>query len=101
MTHLPNVPAAFLFTNHLLVLVLIQADPMIRIRELSIVIGMTERSTQRIINELEVQSLLEVSREGRRNHYRVVVEREIELPSDDRVTLGQLLATLPLSSTRR
>lgn len=89
-----NIPASLLFGNHLIALAAIQAEPMIRIRELSTLLELTERSTQRVVNDLETAGLIRVSREGRRNHYAVATNVALELPDGRQVSVSRLLDTL-------
>lgn len=94
MTKQILLQSSLLFTNHLRVLLAIRHDPSIRIRELSLVIGLTERSTQRVINDLESLGVVDVSRTGRRNRYAIRDSAEVELPDGGTVPLEALLAPL-------
>src|SRR5437660_1925919 len=66
------------FSNHAHVLALVAAEPEIRLREVAVRLGITERAVQRIVGELESAQLLARAREGRRNRYEV--RREAPLP---------------------
>jgi len=58
-------------TNHALVLCLIAQKPRITAREISMTIGITEKATRNIINDLEADGYVTKKREGRRNRYTV------------------------------
>jgi DNA-binding MarR family transcriptional regulator len=93
-SHEKHVPASLLFGNQLIALAAIQANPMIRIRELSSLLNLTERSTQRVVHDLETAGLITVSREGRRNHYTVTTNVALRLPDGRHVPIDLLLDTL-------
>lgn len=81
-------------TNHTHVLVCLWEDPDLRIRDLAVRSGITERAVQRIVHELVEEGYLELVKEGRRNHYRIVRARTLRHPLEASVQLGTLLTTL-------
>jgi len=91
MTDAQQRPWTFL-TNHARVLVMISQDPEIRLRDLSGVIGITERSAQRIVAELEEAGYLTHERVGRRNLYEVSLDVGLRHPHEQDVEVGILLA---------
>ena len=87
-------------TNHTHVLICLARDSDLRIRDLATEVGITERSVQGIIGDLEAAGALRRRREGRRNRYEVIGT----LPMRHRVerdhTIGELLDVLaPAPST--
>lgn len=58
-------------SNHAHVLICIAAEPEIRMRDVALRVGITERAVQRIVAELEQGGYLTIAREGRRNRYTV------------------------------
>jgi DNA-binding IclR family transcriptional regulator len=58
-------------SNHAHVIICIAAEPEIRMRDVAVRIGITERAVQRIVAELEEGGYLTITREGRRNRYSV------------------------------
>jgi DNA-binding transcriptional ArsR family regulator len=58
-------------SNHAHVLICIAGEPEIRMRDVALRIGITERAVQRIVAELEEGGYLTITREGRRNRYEV------------------------------
>lgn len=84
-------PWTFL-TNHSRVLVLIDGEREIRMRDISAAIGITERSTQRIVADLEEAGYLSHERVGRRNRYEVRPGMSLRHPREQDVEVGLLLA---------
>ena len=90
-------------TNHAHVLLSIAADPDIRLRDVAVSVGITERAAQRIVMELAQTGYLERERVGRRNRYRVHTDRPLRHPMDHLRRVGELLALLsePPATPRR
>jgi len=65
------------FTNHAHVLICLSRDPDMRLRDLAESVGITERAVHRIITELSADGYIEITKEGRRNHYRVLSDRPL------------------------
>jgi DNA-binding transcriptional ArsR family regulator len=61
------------YTHVLLILI---QDPNITIRELSIVLDVTERTALRTLNELEKKGFISIERRGRNNWYRVLLDAQ-------------------------
>lgn len=69
-------PATWGFlTNHALVLVYIVLHPESTVRVIAAGVGVTERATLAILRDLDVDSLVQRRRDGRRNTYSVNFER--------------------------
>jgi predicted transcriptional regulator len=84
--------ASFTFlTNHSHVLLLIAANPEMRMREMALSVGITERAVQRIIDELSTTGYLVVTKEGRRNHYSIVTQKPLRHPVEGHCTIGELI----------
>lgn len=81
-------PWTFL-TNHARVLISISQNPSIRVRD--IVSGITERSTQRIVADLEAAGYLSHEKIGRRNHYSISRNEALRHPHGRSVQIGMLL----------
>jgi len=60
-----------LLTGHGHVLVEVARDPTARIRDIAAVVGLTERTVQVIVADLEAAGYLTRTRAGRRTHYSV------------------------------
>ena len=87
-------------TNHAHVLLCIARDPGVRLRDVAIAVGITERSTQRIIADLEEAGYLSRERVGRRNRYQVHPELPFRHPVEQRNDVGTLLRLLSGNGNR-
>jgi DNA-binding MarR family transcriptional regulator len=81
-------------TNHALVLCLIAQHPRITAREISITIGITEKATRNIINDLEADGYITKRREGRRNRYTVHTDLPLRHEIQQDRLIGDLLEVL-------
>lgn len=84
------MPWRFL-TNHGRVLLCLAHDPGLRIRDLALVLGITERSTQKILGDLVEAGYVTRRRVGRRNEYEIHVETP--LPLGRELNIGHLFDT--------
>lgn len=90
-----EIPTSWTFlTNHAHVLMCVAEDRGIRVRDLSLRIGITERAAQRILSELVDAGYIDKERVGRRNVYSVHPERPLRHPLQQRRTVADLLALL-------
>lgn len=78
-------------TNHAHVLVCIARQPDIRLRDVATRVGITERAVQSIVADLEEGGYLDRSRVGRRNHYRLHVDRPLRHPVERGHQVTELL----------
>ncbi|GAA4151009.1 helix-turn-helix domain-containing protein [Actinomadura keratinilytica] len=69
-------------TDHARVLIHIARNPQARIRDIAAGIGITERATQLIINDLEEAGYLTRARVGRRNTYTINPDRPFRHPAE-------------------
>lgn len=81
-----------LLTNHGRVLLLIAQSPGLRIRELADAAGITERSAQMIVSDLERAGYLAKTKVGRRNEYVVNEGQPFRHPAEAGHTIGELLS---------
>lgn len=81
-------------TNHGAVLAMIGQREKITAREIAAVIGITERSVQRIIKDLEVEGYIHISKEGRANVYRVNATLPLRHNTQRDVAIHDLLQAL-------
>ena len=81
-------------SNHAQVLICIARDPDIRLRDVAVGVGITERAVQRIVADLAASGHIEIEREGRRNRY--VINREVAMrhPAQADQDIGGLLDLL-------
>jgi len=80
-----------LLTNHGRLLLLIAQDPHALLRELAEQAGITERSAQAIVADLERAGYIKKRREGRRNAYTVLRGRPFRHPAESGHKIGELL----------
>jgi predicted transcriptional regulator len=81
-------------TNHTHVLLCLFRNPDERLRDVAVAVGITERMVQRIVSELAEAGYLQITKEGRRNHYRVNSRLRLRHPLESHHTIGELLTTL-------
>ena len=90
-----------LLTGHGRVLVEIARNPGARIRDISAVVGLTERTVQAIVADLEAEGYLIRTRTGRRTHYTVNPDSEFRHSAQKGLRVGPLLTLLAASETAR
>ncbi len=78
-------------TNHAHVLIALQANPGMILREVAEQVGITERAVQRIVQELEEEGYLLRHKVGRKNQYEVLSDRPLRHPLECHRTIGDLL----------
>ncbi len=78
-------------TNHSHVLVCVWRNPQLTAREISNLVGITERSVQRIIRELTADGVLKVEKDGRKNRYQVDPTRMLRHPLENHCSVADLL----------
>ena len=81
-------------TNHTHVLVCLSRDPKMTVRNLALQIGITERSVQRILADLESSGVVQRTKEGRRNRYDVNLAFRLRHPLESNHTVAELLEAL-------
>jgi len=81
-------------THHTHALVFIARAPGVRIRDIAVALGVTERAAHRIVSELVEAGYLTRHRLGSRNFYEVHPERPLRDPVDGRHDVGELLGPL-------
>jgi len=92
------LPASFpdwtFLSNHAHVLVCLSTMPDARLRDISARVGVTERAVQKLCADLEAAGFLERQRVGRRNVYRLHLDRPLRHPLESHHTAAELLALL-------
>jgi hypothetical protein len=86
-----------LLTGHGHVLVEIARNPGARIRDISAAAGITERTAQAIVSDLEAAGYLTRTRTGRRTRYTVNPDSSFRHPAQEGLRVGPLLAVLAAS----
>ena len=86
-----------LLTGHGHVLVEIARNPGARIRDISAAAGITERTAQAIVADLEAAGYLTRTRTGRRTRYTVNPDSSFRHPAQEGLRVGPFLAVLAAS----
>lgn len=86
-------------TNHSHVLICLARDPKLRLRDLADQVGITERSVQGIVKDLEAAGCLTRHREGRRNRYDIVTDRPMRHQVETQHVVGDLLGVMAPTDT--
>ncbi|MCB9601479.1 MAG: winged helix-turn-helix transcriptional regulator [Sandaracinus sp.] len=81
-------------SNHTHVLLCVARDSDVRVRDVALEVGITERAVQRILGELEEAGVVRREKRGRRNHYEVESEAPLRHPMEAHRTVGDLLRLL-------
>lgn len=80
-----------LLTNHGRILLLIAREPDARIRDLAVGAGVTERTAQTIVTDLEHAGYITKERAGRRNTYVVNRQQPFRHQAESGHTVGELI----------
>ena len=83
-----------LLTGHGHVLVEIARNPQARIRDISAAAGLTERTVQAIVADLEAAGYITRNRTGRRTRYTVRHDSQFRHPAQEGLRVGPFLAVL-------
>jgi hypothetical protein len=83
-----------LLTGHGHVLVEIARNPQARIRDISPIVGLTERTVQAIVADLEAEGYITRTRVGRRTRYTVNPENPFRHSAQEGLRVGPLLDLL-------
>ena len=86
-----NEPGWTFLSNHSHVLLCLAQQGDLPLREVALKVGITERSVQRIVADLEEGGYLLREREGRRNRYSLVLDTPLRHPIEAHCTLGDLV----------
>ena len=81
-------------TNHAHVLECIYTDPGVRLRDIAVSVGITERTAALIVSDLEQAGYLTKIRDGRRNRYAVHGELPLRHPMHRHRKVGDLIRFL-------
>ncbi len=91
----PSNAAGWTFlTNHTHVLLCLYCNPEITLREVAVLVGITERMVQKIVAELVDAAYMAVTKAGRCNTYQITVDRKLRHPLESHCRIGDLLENL-------
>jgi predicted transcriptional regulator len=81
-------------TNHAHVLICIAEQPDVRIRDIAVRVGITERAAQRIVADLADEGYVVRKRVGRRNEYEVNKDVPLRHPQQRHRSVGEIVRAL-------
>jgi len=81
-------------SNHAHVLLLLWENPDLRMREIAEQVRITERAVQRVIHDMIEDGYIEVTKEGRRNHYTVRDDLPMRHPLEANAKVSCLIGIL-------
>ncbi len=81
-------------TNHTHVLLCLYRNPEITLREVAVLVGITERMVQKIVAELVEAEYMDVTKIGRRNTYQITVDKKLRHPLESHRSIGDMLEIL-------
>lgn len=93
LSNQPLKPWTFV-TNHTQVLLVVSQDADLRLRDIALAVGITERAAQRIVSDLIEAGYITRERVGRRNHYVVNPKTKMRHPAQREHDVGRLLQVL-------
>ncbi|PZO07495.1 MAG: AsnC family transcriptional regulator [Lysobacteraceae bacterium] len=96
-----QTPGWTFLSNHSHVLVCLAADGDLTLREVAARVGVTERAVQRIVSDLELAGVLERTRDGRRNTYRIDASVPLRHPLEAHCRIGSLLSMVTAAPATR
>jgi predicted transcriptional regulator len=80
-----------LFSNHGHVLVCLARNSEARLRDVAMDVGITERAVQKIVRDLQDGGMVTVTKNGRRNSYRIHGKRTLRHDLESACTLKDLI----------
>ena len=81
-------------SNYSHVLICLATDPTMKMRDVALSVGITERAVQRIIAELEDSGVLKRTRAGRQNRYEINSNVPLRHSLESHRTVGDLLRAI-------
>jgi DNA-binding IclR family transcriptional regulator len=81
-------------TNHARALMCIAHDPGVRLRDIAVQLGITERSAYGVVNDLTEAGYVVKDKEGRRNRYEIQAHLPLAGTIGRQRTIGEMLEIL-------
>ncbi|TGM33672.1 winged helix-turn-helix transcriptional regulator [Leptospira biflexa] len=78
-------------SNHSHVLICLSKDPEMRLKDVAVLVGITERAVQTIVKDLVDASILQKSKDGRRNQYIIQSDQKLRHPLEANHSISELL----------
>lgn len=79
------------FSNNAHVLVCLTHTPQPTTRDIAVQVGITERAVQRIMTKLISAGVVKVSKDGRRNSYKLDLNQRLRHPLESHKTIGEFI----------
>jgi DNA-binding MarR family transcriptional regulator len=84
-------PSWTFFSNHGHVLLCLKQSKGMRLREVALKVGITERAVQKIVKDLETGGVITKEKVGRCNEYKIQTEVRLRHPVESHRSVGDLL----------
>ncbi|NBT29571.1 MAG: ArsR family transcriptional regulator [Gammaproteobacteria bacterium] len=81
-------------SNHAHVLLCVSRDASMRIRDIALKVGITERAVRHILSDLEEAGYVDRIRNGRRNSYQIDESRCLRHPIEHHKTIADLIRVI-------
>ena len=81
-------------SKHGRVLLCIVHDPGVRLRDIAVTVGITERSAYGIVTDLTAAGYAVKQKDGRRNRYQIQAHMPLPEPTGQHLAIGEVLALL-------
>jgi hypothetical protein len=88
-------------SKHGRVLLCIVHDPGVRLRDIAVTVGITERSAYGIVSDLTAAGYAVKQKDGRRNRYQIQAHMPLPEPTSQQLAIGEVLALLAGASAGR
>ncbi len=88
------MPSWSFLTNHARVLLCIARDPGVRLRDIAVSLGITERGAYGIVTDLTAAGYVVKQKDGRRNRYQIQSHLPLPEPASQEPAIGDVLAVL-------
>src|SRR5258706_10062969 len=88
------MPEWSFLTSHARVLLCIAHDPGLRLRDIAVRLGITERTAHGVLTDLVRAGYVTKAKDGRRNRYQIQAHLPLPEPGTREPSIGELLAVL-------
>ncbi|MDF3818358.1 ArsR family transcriptional regulator [Leptospira sp. 96542] len=78
-------------SNHAHVLICLSRDPDLRLKDVAVLVGITERAVQTIVKDLVQAKILGISKDGRRNSYVINADQKLRHNLEANHSISELL----------
>jgi len=89
------------FTNHGHVLFAIALNPKTSVREISEIVGITQRAVLKILSDLDYDDFLTITKDGRKNLYTLHTQKHLRHDIERDCTIGDILSIIKKTKTRK